>query len=58
MKLDENGNYQWGLRIGGTYDDEIQSVIETSQGNYVITGKYYSSPLISMIEQEQKLKEQ
>ena len=44
LKLDENGNYQWGLRIGGTYDDEIQSVIETSQGNYVITGKYYSSP--------------
>ena len=44
LKLDENGNYQWGLRIGGTYDDEIQSVIETSQDNYVITGKYYSSP--------------
>lgn len=44
LKLDANGNYQWGLRIGGTYDDEIQSVIETSQGNYVITGKYYSSP--------------
>ena len=44
LKLDENGNYQWSLRIGGTGDDEIQSVIETSQGNYVITGKYYSSP--------------
>lgn len=44
LKLDENGNYQWGLRIGGTGDDEIQSVIETSQGNYVVTGKYYSSP--------------
>lgn len=43
LKLDENGNYQWGLRIGGTDDDEIQSVIETSQGNYVMTGKYYSS---------------
>lgn len=44
LKLDKNGNYQWGLRIGGTDDDEIQSVIETSQGNYAITGKYYSSP--------------
>ena len=43
LKLDENGNYQWSLRIGGTGDDEIQSVIETSQGNYAITGKFYSS---------------
>lgn len=44
LKLDENGNYQWGLRIGGTGDEEIQSVIETSQGNYAISGSYYSSP--------------
>lgn len=42
IKLDQNGNYQWGIRIGGTLDDEISSVIETSQGNYAITGSYYS----------------
>lgn len=44
IKLDETGNYQWGLRIGGTGDEEIQSIIETSEGNYVISGSYYSSP--------------
>lgn len=43
LKLDKNGNYEWGLRIGGTGDEEIQSVIQTSQGNFAITGSYYSS---------------
>ena len=44
LKITKNGTYEWGLRIGGTGDDEIQSVIETSEGNFAITGNYYSSP--------------
>lgn len=44
LKITKNGTYEWGLRIGGTCDEEIQSVIETSEGNFVITGNYYSSP--------------
>lgn len=43
LKISKDGAYEWGLRIGGTGDDEIQSVIETSEGNFAITGKYYSS---------------
>ena len=44
LKISKDGTYEWGLRIGGTGDDEIQSVIETSEGNFAITGNYYSSP--------------
>ena len=43
LKISKDGTYEWGLRIGGTGDDEIQSVIETSEGNFAITGNYYSS---------------
>lgn len=43
LKLDSNGAYEWGIRIGGTDDDEIKSVIETSEGNFAISGTYYSS---------------
>lgn len=39
LKLDKDGNYEWGLRIGGELDDEIQAVIETSEHNLAITGK-------------------
>ena len=43
LKISKDGTYEWSLRIGGTGDDEIQSVIETSEGNFAITGSYYSS---------------
>ena len=42
IKISATGSYEWGVRIGGTYDDEITSVIETSDGNIAITGTYYS----------------
>lgn len=43
LKIDSSGNYQWGVRLGGIYEDEITSVIETSQKNIVILGEYNSS---------------
>ncbi len=43
LKLDKSGNYEWGVRFGGTLDDEIDSVIETSENNFVITGNYFST---------------
>lgn len=43
LKLDSNGAYEWGIRIGGIDDDEIQAVIETSEGNLVVVGSYFSS---------------
>lgn len=43
LKLDSLGNYQWGIRMGGFADDEIKSIIETSENNLVIVGSYYSS---------------
>ena len=43
LKISKDGTYEWGLRIGGKGDDEIQSVIETSEGNFAITGNYCSS---------------
>ncbi len=42
LKLDSSGNYQWGVRLGGIGDEEITSVIETSQKNIVIVGEYNS----------------
>lgn len=42
LKLDAEGNYIWGIRIGGFADDEIKSVIETTENNLVIVGYYYS----------------
>lgn len=42
LKLDVEGNYIWGIRIGGLADDEIKSVIETTENNLVIVGYYYS----------------
>ena len=43
LKLDSGGNCEWAVRFGGTADDEIKSVIETSEGNLVVVGSYYSS---------------
>lgn len=45
LKLNKNGNYEWGVRFGGTRDDEIRSVIETTKGNFVVVGNYYSKTL-------------
>jgi len=38
VKLDANGNLQWTKTIGGPKDDEGNSLIQTSDGGYVIAG--------------------
>lgn len=45
LKLDEDGNYEWGIRFGGTEDDEIKAVTETSQKQIVVVGNFYSSTM-------------
>ena len=42
VKLDKNGLMQWSKAIGGLYDDEAYSIIQTRDNNYVITGATYS----------------
>lgn len=43
LKLDSKGECEWAVRLGGKADDEIKSIIETSDGNLVVVGSYYSS---------------
>jgi hypothetical protein len=38
IKLDANGNLQWTKTIGGKYHDLGRSIIQTSDGGYVIAG--------------------
>jgi hypothetical protein len=38
VKLDATGNLQWTKTIGGPYNDESQSLIQTSDGGYAIAG--------------------
>ncbi len=45
LRLDNNGNYQWGIRFGGVSDEEINSVTETSQRQLVVVGNFYSSTM-------------
>ena len=40
-KLDENGNIEWYKHFGGTEDEEIKSIVELSDGGYLLCG--YSS---------------
>jgi hypothetical protein len=45
VKVDANGNKQWDKSYGGTDEDYLDSMILTSDGNYLLGG--YSSSLIS-----------
>lgn len=45
IKIDKNGNYEWGIRFGGTADDEIKAVTETSQRQLVVVGNFYSDTM-------------
>jgi len=38
VKLDAEGNIQWQRSLGGTGDDNASSVIQTSDGGYVVAG--------------------
>lgn len=45
LKINENGEYEWGTRIGGTLDDEIIKVMEANDGNIYIIGNFESNIL-------------
>lgn len=47
IKTDAGGNVTWSKTYGGKYDDEFKSVIQASDGNYVLTGytKSYNDTL-------------
>ena len=45
LKLDKDGNYEWGIRFGGIEDDEIKAVTETSQKQIIVVGNFYSSTM-------------
>jgi hypothetical protein len=38
VKLDSAGNVQWAKTIGGSSDDEAYSIIQSSDGSYVVAG--------------------
>ena len=38
VKLDESGNIMWQNTIGGNHEDYLQSVIQTSDGDYLLGG--------------------
>ena len=42
MKVDSIGDLEWSYLYGGAMEDEIQSVIESSAGEYYVSGHSYS----------------
>ncbi len=39
IKLDSSGNYEWDSTFGGSDEDGAQSVFQTTEGSYIITGR-------------------
>jgi uncharacterized delta-60 repeat protein len=42
IKLDSSGNIQWSRAIGGTGNDYVYSIQQTSDGGYIVAGYTYS----------------
>jgi hypothetical protein len=42
IKTDANGNVQWAKTYGGTSDDLVRFVRQTSDGGYIVVGETYS----------------
>lgn len=42
LKLNNSGNFQWSKTIGGTNYDEASSIVQTTDGGYVIAGRTQS----------------
>lgn len=38
LKLDSDGNLQWQRLLGGSYDEEANSIQQTLDGGYIVTG--------------------
>ena len=45
IKYDESGEVEWAEGIGGSYNDRITSVIETTDGGYIVGGYFESSSI-------------
>ena len=45
IKYDSAGNAQWAKAIGGSSSENINSVVETSDGGYIAGGYFYSSSI-------------
>lgn len=43
VKIDTNGNLYWQKNYGGTKDDQIKSIVESSEGGYLLVGNSNSS---------------
>lgn len=43
VKLDSSGNIQWQKSLGGSSDENVRSLQQTSDGGYVIAGNSYSN---------------
>ena len=43
IKYSSSGEVEWAKRIGGTDDDYITSIVETSNGGYIVVGYFESS---------------
>ncbi|MEO8235547.1 MAG: T9SS type A sorting domain-containing protein [Flavobacterium sp.] len=44
VKLKENGTIEWQKTIGGEYIDELKSIVQTTDGGYILGG-YSNSPV-------------
>ena len=45
IKYDESGEVEWAEGIGGTNNDSINTVTETTDGGYIVGGYFYSSSI-------------
>lgn len=39
VKTDASGNIQWQKSLGGTYNDVARSIVQTSDGGYIVAGE-------------------
>ena len=46
IKYNTRGEVEWGNSVGGTGHDYIEKVVETSDGGYIIGGRFDSSTII------------
>jgi hypothetical protein len=50
VKLESEGNIQWDKTISGIYDDNLESLQQTTDGGYILSGHSYSSAAFDKTE--------